>query len=996
MSPGAASKQSMTTDCISSQDAEELRKEHAYIAARIESLARKMQLETKICEAAVSLSRLHVNSQTSIQAEEQLTSANHRVNEIASEILVLSKRSADMQKKLEVYHDLGLDVQPYGNGKNRFSAVFPGGAAAGRAREWVEDMDDFSEPSFYRPTLTLDPEAFPVEISRFSLSLDTPALSASSPTTTAPPLSADVFQAEARLRATNQTLKTWLKELRTEERDRRSFSYDGEEVLNGEHSKETSIIDLVTRVENHILELRESYDHRSVTQLNEAENMLCKLWEFLPATGGGDDELDTSFDAFGLRLQSMITLQEQLQVELNQAEAKAKESEEEREWVMKNVQQNHESEILGLKDELERLRKANEEEKEEMRKQMEELTAQHETQRTALVEEHMAGVEKMRDEHATALERVLKERDDVSALEGEHHQLRSEHEDVKSELSSLQALYKQVAGDHDTLQSTHSGISAQLQSLLSEHEQLKHNFGNLEFEHASRSAELEKLMSTHTAATSELEQAQKTIDEMVEREGQRAAAITAAKEIEISLRKQVDNLQQTIRAMEDERSADEQEIRFKLKEAEAELAEAQTEIAALKEELVESAKVEKELLQTEEQLEQVRSELAERETRLEAVGAQLAATQAKAAKTEADYNRLRDAKAALDKEVAELIEFNNDAERMLHEMRARAGHAEDRVAAVEVDLARMEMEKKKADDHLADAEETFTKLQRERADAEERVKATEQHAKEEVEGAEGRVRQIESLMNGLRIELEELRSIMITQEAKMKKEHEEKIMMTEQQHKLAEDGLREKLSRSEGEWKAMEGEMRGELERLRGMEREVQSLRTSNVALLDEIRILKDRAVPDGELDGHGDGNEPVLRQQCHDLQRELDGMLGDYERLTRSHLAFESERAQLDKTIDGLHKQVDTLSAQLADAKVALLGRRPQTPSSAGSGLSGGDSRELREGVSTSTLRLEFRNMVREMREVHRADLGKEREERRALELRVRTLQDKLGVGKI
>ncbi|CAG8448757.1 7438_t:CDS:2 [Ambispora gerdemannii] len=83
------------------EDVEELKKEHSLLTNRMNALANKLALESKIREAASSLARLHAsNKRLSRQAGDHLSQANRKVDQVTTELWKLSQRASEVERKL--------------------------------------------------------------------------------------------------------------------------------------------------------------------------------------------------------------------------------------------------------------------------------------------------------------------------------------------------------------------------------------------------------------------------------------------------------------------------------------------------------------------------------------------------------------------------------------------------------------------------------------------------------------------------------------------------------------------------------------------------------------------------------------------------------------------------------------------------------------------------------------------------------------------------------
>ncbi|CAG8486021.1 12790_t:CDS:2 [Acaulospora morrowiae] len=86
---------------LSLEEVEELKKDHTLLTTRISALTSKLALESKIREAASSLARLHSsNKRLSRQANDHLSQANKKVDQVATELWKLTQRAGEIQRKL--------------------------------------------------------------------------------------------------------------------------------------------------------------------------------------------------------------------------------------------------------------------------------------------------------------------------------------------------------------------------------------------------------------------------------------------------------------------------------------------------------------------------------------------------------------------------------------------------------------------------------------------------------------------------------------------------------------------------------------------------------------------------------------------------------------------------------------------------------------------------------------------------------------------------------
>jgi len=130
---------------------------------------------------------------------------------------------------------------------------------------------------------------------------------------------------------------------------------------------------------------------------------------------------------------------------------------------------------------------------------------------------------------------------------------------------------------------------------------------------------------------------------------------------------------------------------------------------------------------------------------------------------------------------------------------------------------------------------------------------------------------------------------------------------------------------------------------------ELDELAAQNQSLLGEIAAIK-----------AANSSIQNLEKRNQLLQAELNGMLQDFEGLTKQSIEFENERTQLEGVIDKLREKAEALETALADERVRMLGSRSMSASSNGEfpgPRSGGES------TSTQVLKTEFKKMMRDMR---------------------------------
>ncbi|KAJ8463044.1 hypothetical protein ONZ45_g17722 [Pleurotus djamor] len=98
-------------DILGAEEVEELKREQQALTAKLVALNQKLALETKIRDAAVSLSKVNASSKKmSKQTDDQLDSANRRVDAAQTELWRLSERANEVHKKLMEHRAAVLSI----------------------------------------------------------------------------------------------------------------------------------------------------------------------------------------------------------------------------------------------------------------------------------------------------------------------------------------------------------------------------------------------------------------------------------------------------------------------------------------------------------------------------------------------------------------------------------------------------------------------------------------------------------------------------------------------------------------------------------------------------------------------------------------------------------------------------------------------------------------------------------------------------------------------
>ncbi|KAG1719151.1 Up-regulated during septation-domain-containing protein [Suillus lakei] len=93
--------ESRECEILSGEEVEELKKEHQILKIRLAAAQRKLKLETKIRDAALSLSKVNVaHKKVSKATDDQLDAAERKVNAAQTELWRVSERASEVERKL--------------------------------------------------------------------------------------------------------------------------------------------------------------------------------------------------------------------------------------------------------------------------------------------------------------------------------------------------------------------------------------------------------------------------------------------------------------------------------------------------------------------------------------------------------------------------------------------------------------------------------------------------------------------------------------------------------------------------------------------------------------------------------------------------------------------------------------------------------------------------------------------------------------------------------
>ncbi|KAF8467629.1 Up-regulated during septation-domain-containing protein [Kalaharituber pfeilii] len=848
-------------EILSFEEVEELKKEYKFLSGRIDAAKRKLALESKVRDAALSLSRLYNNkkgkrrsllggNEMTQKTDEELIQSNQKVEQLVQELWGLNNRAVEIQRRL-LQHGAGILGMTHQGGSGMKGKGTQQSAVVNHPNG---NGDDFDDRSFYRSSDNLD--SFAVNgtytnghrrgASMNQMRYPNNRLSMIPPESNVTP-QFDPY-VERRLEQLNHELRQYLINTTGIE--------DIAEVPQA-IGDASGLNEQVTMLEQGIQFIQQlPVPHHTVNPASEhMEQTITTLWDMLilgneenrvrrasvangnsSSLGGDDDDDDDddddtdaygtafSIDAFSYKVQSLYTKAAKLREERNslrkQINGQKQISSEEREAFQQRLQSREEElgmEVMKLENEIDELN-------ETISARDKELTSTNQELDT-LTDEIKQIQEELRDKA---------------------DELNQAHQDLKAAQEEVALLRQQVQEWEEDADQNHK-FSAEV-------------------------------------------------------EGERAARLAAETQLT-------------------EKLAVEAALLEKIREKESELKEKESSEDAL------------------------RAKLREQETALASIN-----------QTEAQWE-----KQLQDKE-DQLVDLQNRYEEI----------KEDRnICNAELESAKIQLEAMVADTgaRFKALEAELDQLNKRRATADQEKTMAEQQIETLKRDIQEKEQQIGKLDNENR-ELVEKVAQLSTDVAILKEELDQAYGTKKQRAAETAEAARAAAMREAGKPQAIDPTFLQELD----------NLANENKRLLEEIAMLKSER----EAALKVSGNSQNLEKRNHLLQAELNGMLQDFESLTKQSIEFENERTQLEGVIDKLREKIEALETCLADEKVRMLGTRSMSAGSNGDypTPSGGES------MSTQVLRTEFKKMMRDMRSEHLKALRAEQEDRRKLEAMIRKMK--------
>lgn len=841
-------------EVLSFEEVEELKKEYTFLAARIDAARRKLALESKVRDAALSLSRLYNGkkgkrrsllggSEVTQKTDEELVQSNQKVEQLVKELWRLNNRVVEIQRRL-LQHSAGVLGMTH-QGSTRVQGTSGQNASSRLAAQGQLPVggDDFGDGSLYRTSDNLDGivSTGPSYHNRFQ---QNPSSGVSIHTGTSE-VSPDLQLLEHRLENLNIELRKFL-----------MTSTDLQEAP--EVPKPTGLVsgrdNQLTMLEQGVKFLQQSPPPAVGTQASEElEQSITMLWDMLvlgneenrtrrASLGPGRESLDENTDdddsdaygtafsvgAFSYKVQSLYTKatklradRSSLRAQLEQQKQMYSEQKETFQILVQSKDEDHGNEVLNLEQEIDQLNETIQSRDQDLNSANQELDML--TDEIKNIQEELRDTEDERDQAKT----------DIQALQLEISSLQ------RNALESSSA--ETQCRDIDTATQEEVNMRLLVESRLKEKE------------------------AAETALLVKLREKEEVEDNLLEK--------LRAKELELISRVEAEEL-----------------LRTTVKEKEAALA------------LREEAHAE-----WRRNSQAKLDELTDLEKNFEALqeDRNLSKAELDAAKAEFDAT-----KAELDATKAELDAAKAELERI-------TTISEERFRLLESDLQSLKQEKA-----AVEADNAFTKEQREALQQE--------------------VLKRDHRIDEMGIETKELieRVAQLSTEAVLAKAELDHAYGSRSQ-RAAETAaaVRAAAARDAAQSQTIDP----------AFLQAFDEVAAQNQSLLQEISALK---ATNSSLQN--------LEKRNQLLQTELNGMLQDFEGLTKQSIEFENERMKLEKTIDQLREKIEALETALGEERIRMLGSRSL---SSGGNAEFTSSRNGGESVSTQLLKTEFKRMIRDMR---------------------------------
>ncbi|KAE8355833.1 involucrin repeat protein [Aspergillus coremiiformis] len=270
--------------------------------------------------------------------------------------------------------------------------------------------------------------------------------------------------------------------------------------------------------------------------------------------------------------------------------------------------------------------------------------------------------------------------------------------------------------------------------------------------------------------------------------------------------------------------------------------------------------------------------------------------------------------------------------------------------------------RERADKQISNLEETIKQI---RTEADARLK----EATDSRTNAEGEIAQLQALIDQIRSDVES----QLSETTKARTQAEENAArlqaeLTELEVEVVK--VRTELTMTQAE---LDGAYGSRSQRAAAvdpaLQKELEVLTTRNIELAQELATCK-----------AGKPTNSDTQRRVETLEKELRETVDDYEAMTKASIEFEKEREKFEGLLDGLRDRCEQLETQLNEERITWMGMHT---------ASMGRDGTTYETTSTMVLKNEFKKMMRDTRAENMKILKAEQEERRRLEALLRNLKN-------
>ncbi|OLL25157.1 hypothetical protein NEOLI_002980 [Neolecta irregularis DAH-3] len=472
-------------EILSLEEIDDLKNEYQILHTRTEALRRKLDIESKVRDAAVSLAKLHVKSKrNSAMAEDQILSANRKVDDVAAELWHLVRREDEVYKRI-LQHNAGI-------------------LNAGM-EEFEKDNNDIHGR---RTSLGV------FDAHHLYRAFDAPTTPKSTVFSNSASVNETVYLLEEKLRETNQQLKNLL-------------GASPELTDDSSIVDDSSALDQAVLLQRHIKSLVSLHD-AELRQIEDAESgralILMDLWDKLPSARKFDPKKEAeeeeevfSMTALIKRVDHCVATGEEYQAELKELDKQRKDELNDLCDKMDDMQSKYRNEIQRLESQIqdsEDVRNSLNHRVDQSIEELEKAIAKEQLLDTTVTQ--LNEKLEMAERELEATRNLENARDDEALIEERQRRIQLESEFLQKlqakdqEILRLQEEYRRADNGHQqNLVSLQQKTKSQKQSM----EQLEFQLSTIRDKMAGQEQRLRETEQELVAKTQEQMKAQGTIEE---------------------------------------------------------------------------------------------------------------------------------------------------------------------------------------------------------------------------------------------------------------------------------------------------------------------------------------------------------------------------------------------------------------------------------------------------------------------------------------------------